>query len=274
MPRAPYVSAEGPVFPAILREWRLHRRVSQLALALDTGVSQRHLSFLESGRARPSRAMVLQLTDALEVPLRDRNAWLLAAGFAPAFGTRPIDAPDMAPVRDAVRLMLDNHEPFPALAIDRAWNVGETNAAFERLAGMLGDDVWTRVGGPPRNLMRLFFHPAGVRPHVENWAAVAPLLWQRARREAAALGGRDMQAVLDALRPHQDEETLRASGDVALVPVLPLTLALGAARLSLFTVIATFGTAQDVTADELRLECLFPADAATDRALRIAAGAA
>lgn len=269
----PADGAPAPAFPLLLRTWRLRRRRSQLALALDTGVSQRHLSFLESGRARPSRGMVLQLTDALEVPLRDRNEWLLAAGFAPAFGARPIDAPDMAPVRAAVRLMLDNHEPFPALSVDRAWNVGDTNAAFERLAAMLGDDIWTRVGGPPRNLMRLFFHPAGVRPHVENWAAVAPLLWQRARREAAALGGRDMQAVLDELRPHQDEETLRAGGDVPLVPVLPLTLALGPARLSFFTVIATFGTAQDVTADELRLECLFPADAATDRALRAAAGA-
>jgi len=217
--------------------------------------------------------MVLQLTDALEVPLRDRNEWLLAAGFAPAFGARPIDAPDMAPVRAAVRLMLDNHEPFPALSVDRAWNVGDTNAAFERLAALLGGDLWTRVGGPPRNLMRLFFHPGGLRPLVENWTAVAPLLWQRARREAAALGGRDMQAVLDELQPFQDELTLRAASDVALVPVLPLTLALGPVRLSFFTVIATFGTAQDVTADELRLELFFPADAVTDHALRMAPSA-
>ncbi len=217
--------------------------------------------------------MVLQLTDALEVPLRDRNEWLLAAGFAPAFGARPIDAPDMAPVRAAVRLMLDNHEPFPALSVDRASNVGETNAAFERLAALLGDDLWTRVGGPPRNLMRLFFHPEGLRPLVENWTAVAPLLWQRARREAAALGGRDMQAVLDELQPFQDELTLRAASDVALVPVLPLTLALGPVRLSFFTVIATFGTALDVTADELRLELFFPADAVTDHALRMAPSA-
>lgn len=264
----------GPeAFPALLRTWRQRRRVSQLGLALDTGVSQRHLSFLESGRAKPSRAMVLQLTEALEVPLRDRNDWLVAAGFAPAFRASPLDAPEMAQVFSAVRIMLANHEPYPALAVDRAWNIQQANASFERFAALLGADLGARVGGDGRNLMRLFFHPAGLRPLVANWDEVAPLLWQRARREAEALGGREMQAVLDELAPHQDARTLKGALDAPLVPVLPLTLAVGDVRLSLFTVIATFGTAQDITADELRIESLFPADPITDALLRAAAGA-
>jgi hypothetical protein len=136
---------------------------------------------------------------------------------------------------------------------------------------MLGPDLWSRVGGGQRNVMRLFFHPAGIRPYVLNWTAVAPLLWHRARREAEALGGQDMNAVLSELGPFQDHDTLWAADDAALVPVLPLAMEKDGLRVSLFTVIATFGTAQDVTADELRIESLFPADAATEALFRQAA---
>jgi transcriptional regulator with XRE-family HTH domain len=258
-------------FPHLLRSWRQKRRLSQLGLALESGVSQRHVSFLESGRAHPSRAMLLQLADTLDVPLRDRNEWLLAAGFAPMFQARPLDDPQMTQVMTAVRMMLTNHEPFPALAIDRAWNIRLSNAPFDRLVAMLGADLWSRVGGDGRNLMRLFFHPDGIRPWVVNWRAIAPLLWHRARREATASGGQEMQAVLDALATHQDVAALTTPDDTALVPVLPLTMEKDGLRLSLFTVIATFGTAQDVTADELRIETLFPADDATERLLRQAA---
>ena len=258
-------------FPRLLREWRRRCRLSQLDLALTAGVSQRHVSFLESGRANPSRGMILQLSETLQVPLRDRNAWLTAAGFAPLFRSRGLDDPQMDQVMAAVTMMLRAHAPFPAIAIDRAWNVRLSNAPFDRLAAMLGDDVWERVGGGTRNLMRLFFHPAGIRPLITNWAAVGPLIWQRAQREAEALGGTEMQAVLDDLGPLQDDMVRWSAHDAALLPVLPFTVAVGDLRISLFTVIATFGTAQDVTADELRIETMFPADAATESWFRGAA---
>jgi transcriptional regulator with XRE-family HTH domain len=263
--------ADASPFPHLLRAWRRKRRLSQLALALESGVSQRHLSFLESGRGRPSRRMIRQLSESLDVPLRERNDWLVAAGFAPVFRARSLDDPRMSQVMSAVRMMLANHEPFPAVAVDRAWNVRLLNRPFDLLVSMLGDDVWARVGGAERNLMRLLFHPNGVRPLIANWPAIAPLLWHRARREADALGGGDMQVVLAELGQYQDAETLSAGGDTALVPVLPLEMEKDGLRVSIFTVIATFGTAQDVTADELRIESFFAADEATERLFRQAA---
>ncbi|WP_239489739.1 helix-turn-helix domain-containing protein [Luteitalea sp. TBR-22] len=271
-PVAPNV--EPVPFRALLRTWRQRRRLSQLALALETGVSQRHLSFLESGRAAPSRAMVLQLGEALDVPLRVRNEWLVAAGFAPIYRARTLDDPQMRQVHTAVRLMLANHEPFPAVAIDRTWTIRLSNASFDRLVDLVGPGLWERVGGPSRNLMRLFFHREGLRPFVANWREIAPLLWQRAQREAAAADGADMQAVLAELAPHVDAETRTASEDSSLLPVLPLVLERDGVRLSLFTVIATFGTPQDVTTDELRVESLFPADEPTAGALRSLASTA
>ncbi len=259
-------------FPLLLKTWRQKRRLSQLELALSACVSQRHISFLESGRAKPSRSMILQLSETLEVPLRERNDWLTAAGFAPVFKARPLDDPQMNQVMNAVRMMLKNHEPFPAVAIDRAWNIRMANAPFEMLNAMLGADLWQRLGGMERNLMRLFFHPNGIQPFVTNWRAIAPLLWHRAQREAEALGGQEMKLVLTELNPYQDAYTLWAAEDAALVPVLPLEIEKDGVRISLFTVIATFGTAQDVTADELRIESLFPADAATEKLFRAAAG--
>jgi transcriptional regulator with XRE-family HTH domain len=253
-------------FPDLLRTWRHRRRLSQLGLALEAGVSQRHLSFLESGRSHPSREMILQLSETLEVPLRERNDLLVAAGFAPAFRARALDDPQMAQVMGAVRTMLASHGPFPAVAVGAAWDIRLANAAFERFVAMLGDDLWQRVGG--RNLMRLFFHPQGIRPWVRNWNEVAPLLWWRARREVEAAGSRELGALLAELAPWQDEAVLWSEDLVALVPVLSLVLEKDGLRASLFTVISTFGTAQDVTADELRIETLFPADEATEVLLR------
>lgn len=260
--------ADAAGFAELLRAQRHRRRVSQLELAVDAGVSQRHLSFLESGRARPSRAMILQLCETLDVPLRERNDWLIAAGFAPMFHTRELDDPQMAQVMNAIRLMLTNHAPFPALAFDRAWNIRLTNAPFDMLVHTLGSDLWTRVGGAERNLLRLMFHPAGLRPFVTNWATAGPLLWQRARREADTLGGAEMKTVLDELAPFQSGDTLASDAGVLLLPVLPIEIEKDGLRVSLFTVISTFGTAQDVTADELKIELLFPADAATDSLFR------
>jgi transcriptional regulator with XRE-family HTH domain len=276
MPQPHRSSTAASGFPHLLRAWRQKRRLSQLDLALASGVSQRHVSFLESGRAHPSRTMILQLSETLEVPLRDRNDWLTAAGFAPVFKARTLEDPQMSQVLNAVRLMLTNHEPFPAIAIDRAWNIRMSNAPFDRVSDIIGPDVWNQVGGGPgtRNLMRLFFHPHGIRPLVTNWDSVAPLLWRRAEREAKALGGEEMRQVLSELRPYQDPDTLWSAEDAALVPVLPLEMEKDGLRISLFTVIATFGTAQDVTADELRIESLFPADEATASLFRDMAAAA
>ena len=255
-------------FAPLLREWRQKRRISQLELALTSGVSQRHVSFLESGRSNPSRSMILQLSETLDVPLRDRNAWLTAAGFAPIFRTRTLDDPQMVQVMNAVRMMLTAHEPFPAIALDRAWNVRMSNRSFDQLGTMLGEDIWTRVGGDQRNLMRLFFHPLGIRPLITNWSAVGPLMWRRALKEAETLDGREMKAVLDDLAPLQDPEILWSPADTALMPVTPFNLLVNGVTLSMFAVVATFGTAQDVTADELRIETLFPADAETETLLR------
>ncbi len=261
-------------FPTLLRGWRRRRRLSQLDLSLTSGVSQRHLSFLESGRANPSRNMILQLSEALDVPLRDRNSWLTAAGFAPVFRARALDDPQMALVMSAVQMMLVAHEPYPALALDRAWNITRSNSAFDRLIKMVGDDVWVRVGGAQPNLLRLFFHPQGIRTWVSNWASVGPLVWRRAQKEAEAVGGQGMAEVLDALSPYQDAQVLWSAMDVALVPILPFNLQMGAVCLSMFALVSTFGTAQDVTADELRIETLWPADPETEGLFKAMAGGA
>ncbi|MEQ1753693.1 MAG: helix-turn-helix transcriptional regulator [Micropepsaceae bacterium] len=255
-------------FSDLLKSWRQKRRLSQLELALTSGVSQRHVSFLESGRARPSRDMILQLSETLAVPLRERNDLLVAAGFAPMFRARQIDDPQMAQVMSAVRMMLTNHEPFPAVAVDRCWNARLTNKPFEFLTGMMGADLWAQIGGPERNLMKLFFHPNGIKPFVANWKAIAPMLWHRARREAEVMGGEDMKLLLADLSQHQTAETLWAAEEAVLVPVLPVEMEKDGAKISFFTVISTFGTAQDATADELRIESFFPANSETEQLFR------
>ena len=212
--------------------------------------------------------MILQLSETLDVPLRERNDLLVAAGFAPMFRARPMDDPQMSQVMGAVRMMLGNHEPFPAIAIDRCWNIRLSNKSFDTMAAMMGDELWTRIGGPERNLMQLFFHPNGLRPFIANWDVIAPLLWHRARREAESVGGEDMRQLLADLSQHQSADTLWAAEEAVLMPLLPLDVEKDGARISLFTVISTFGTAQDATADELRIESFFPADAATEAMFR------
>lgn len=268
MTATPPPELDALAFPRMLQAWRRKRRFSQLGLALESGVSQRHVSFLESGRSKPSRGMVLQLSEILELPLRERNAMLLAAGFAPVFRSLALEDPLMTQVRTAIHRMLDSHDPYPAVAVDRAWNIRFSNRAFDRLETWLGPGLWSRVGTAQRNLLALFFHPDGIRPYVVNWKTIAPLLWLRARREAEALGGQDMKAVLEGLAPFQDPDLLHISLETPLLPFLPLELERDGVRLSLFSVISTFGTAQDVTTDELRIESLFPADDATELLLQ------
>ncbi len=241
------------------------RAKSQLDLAGDADTTPRYVSFLETGRAQPSRQMVVRLARALDVPLRERNDLLLAAGFAPLYSLEPLTSPLMARVDEALTSLLAGHEPFPAVVMDRAWNLQRANDGAARLFGRLfaPEPVPTDA-----NVLRLIIEPGPVRDSVRNWAAVAPALLERARREA-------ISGVLD---PHTAElvATLRERSDVAELlatpdpstsdgPVIDLRFAIGDVELAFFSVISTIGTPIDVTAQELRVESFFPADGATRR---------
>jgi transcriptional regulator with XRE-family HTH domain len=270
---APLREAARPPFARLLKSWREARKCSQLDLALASRISQRHVSFMESGRARPSRDMVLQLSEALEVPLRERNTLLTAAGFAAMYRETDLKSPAMAPVREALQLMLDNHEPNPVSVVDRVWNVLMINRAMLRVFSLAGDptQLWQRVCGKgPHNVLKMTFHPDGFRPYIVNFDEAAPVLLSRTRREAVASGSAPLQQLLDEILAYPGiPEAWRApSLDAPPPPVLPLELARGELRLKLFSMITTFGTPQDITTDELRVESFFPADAATAELLR------
>jgi transcriptional regulator with XRE-family HTH domain len=262
-------------FGEVLRETRGARKLSQLELAVEAGISQRHLSFLESGRARPSRAMVLQLAESLELPLRVRNRLLVAAGFAPVFPQRPLDSEAMAPVRQALQRLLEHHEPYPALVMDRGWNILMTNAALDRLTSLLGDAdaVWRRVcGDGPRNMLKFTFHPQGMRPLIVNMAEVGAHLLTRARLEA--LEEPAVARLLDEILAYPDTPARwkQAEPTAHPPPALPAQLRLNGVQLNLFTMLSTFGTPQDITTDSLRVEHLFPADAESEALLKRLAG--
>jgi transcriptional regulator with XRE-family HTH domain len=266
--------AAAPAFGSLLRAWRTARRYSQLELASETRVSQRHLSFLESGRANPSRGMVMHLTQVLQVPLRERNDLLIAAGFAPLYPERPLRDAGMAAVRQALETTLRHHEPFPALVVDRQWNIVMHNAAIDRLIGLLGPParVWKAVDpSGKRNLMRLSLHPQGLQPLVVDWPQTAGVLLARLQAEVQAnpanTGLRHLLSELRAL-PGVPEPAQAAAAAPPQVPVLSLKLRQGNATLELFSMVCSFGTALDLTADELRLELLFPSDAPTAKFLR------
>jgi transcriptional regulator with XRE-family HTH domain len=261
-------TSEG--FGDLLKSWRTFRRYSQLDLALESKVSQRHLSFLESGRAKPSREMVLQLAEVLRIPLRERNGLLLATGFAPLYPERSLDSADMVAIKQALEATLRHHEPYPALAVDRQWNVVLQNVAVDRLVNLLGSpsSVWRRVDpSGKRNLMRLTLHPHGMQPLVRNWPQTAAILLTRLRREVTAsptdAGLRALFSDLCHL-PGIPTDWRHTIWDAVPAPVLALELGTkGAPSLKLFSMFSTFGTAMDVTADELRLELFFPEDEST-----------
>lgn len=250
--------AERPGVGPLLRDWRLRRRMSQLDLALEAGVSTRHVSFVETGRARPSADMVLHLAERLEIPLRERDALLLAAGYAPAYGARDLDAPEMAPVREAIELVLRGHEPYPAAVVDRGWNLVAGNSGI----ALLTEGVSPELLEPPVNVLRVSLHPHGMAPRIANLAEWREHLLHRLRRQVALIPDDDTRALLAEL------ESYPAPAD-ADVPhneiVVPLRLRDG---LAFFSTVATFGTAVDVTVSELAIESFFPADDATARALR------
>jgi len=268
-----------PPFARLLKSWREMRKCSQLDLALTSRISQRHVSFLESGRARPSREMVLQLSEALEVPLRERNTLLNAAGFAAMYRETELKSAVMAPVREALKLMLDHHEPNPASVVDREWNLLMGNQALVRVFGLVGDvaAMWQRVcPDGVHNVLKVTFHPEGFRPYIANFDEAAPVLLNRTRREAAACGSDKLLKLIDEILAYPGiPEAWRAPDwQAPPPPVLPLHLAKGELQLKLFSMITTFGTPQDITTDELRVESFFPADAASAALLKaLAAGA-
>lgn len=274
---APLRESARPPFARLLKSWREARKCSQLDLALASRISQRHVSFMESGRARPSRDMVLQLSEALEIPLRERNTLLTAAGFAAMYRETDLKSPAMAPVREALQLMLDHQEPNPVSVVDRAWNVLMINRAMLRVFSLAGDptQLWQRVcGNGPHNVLKMTFHPEGFRPYIVNFEEVAPVLLNRTRREAAACNSEPLLRLLDEILayPGIPESWKVPSFQAPPPPVLPLELARGEMKLKLFSMITTFGTPQDITTDELRVESFFPADAATAELLRKLAG--
>jgi transcriptional regulator with XRE-family HTH domain len=250
---------------ALVRDWRTRRHLSQLDLALDAGISTRHLSFVETGRSNPSSELLLKLADQLEMPLRDRNRLLLAAGYAPRFQQRELDAPELKPVRDAIGHVLAGHEPYPALAVDRHWNLVTSNAAL----GLLLEGVSPELLGPPVNCMRLALHPEGLAPRIRNLAQWRGHLLARLQREVALHGDPFVEALLEELSALPGP-ALDHGGDASAIMVrLELDSSLG--PLNLFSTVATFGTAVDITVAELSVEAFFPADAATAEALREAA---
>jgi transcriptional regulator with XRE-family HTH domain len=257
-------------FGALLRQWRSRQKLSQLELALRADVSARHLSFVETGRAQPSREMVLLLAEVLDVPLRERNRLLRAAGFADQYRETALDDPELAAARRALEFVLDRHEPFPAAVVGPAWDVRMANRAAMRLILHFAPQ-----GGQRPNLMRLLFDSRGARPFVVNWEEVASGMIQRVHREALAGGpGCPSEALLRELLDQPDVPADWRQPDLLrdAAPFFQLVLEKDGLRLALFTTIATFGTPHDVTLQELRLETFFAADEATDAALRRLAG--
>jgi transcriptional regulator with XRE-family HTH domain len=263
------VAANRPPVGAMLREWRQRRRLSQFDLALEAGVSARHVSFVETGRARPSAEMVLHLAERLEIPLRDRNHLLLAAGYAPAFAQRELDAPEMGPVREAIEQVLRGHEPYPALVVDRHWGLVSANRA---LGGLLGG-VSGHLLEPPVNVLRLSLHPDGLAPRILNLPEWRGHLLERLARDAVSSGDPALATLRDELAAYPSHGPAAsvdpAFGDIAV----PLRLRQGDDELAFISTKTTFGTAVDVTVAELSIESFFPANEETARALRALAGA-
>jgi transcriptional regulator with XRE-family HTH domain len=249
----------------LLKDWRRRRRLSQLDLALEAGVSARHLSFVETGRSKPSAEMVLTLAERLEVPLRERNQLLLAAGYAPRYAARSLDDPALAPIRDALGHVLAGHEPYPALAVDQHWNLVASNGALTLLLEGVADDLLR----PPANTLRIALHPEGMAPHVINLAEWRGHLLHRLERAAGMTGDPELRALYDELvaYPGPDDTGPPPTSDV----MVGLRLATAAGRLSFFSTITTFGTPLDITVAELSIEAFFPADAGTAAALAAAA---
>ena len=253
----------------LLRSWRVRRRLSQLELASDAEVSTRHLSFVETGRARPSRELLLHLAEHLEVPLRERNRLLLAAGYAPAFEHRPLDADAMGPVRAALDQLLGSHEPWPALVVDQRWDVV---AANRPALALLSEGVHPALLGPPVNALRVSLHPDGLAPRIANLDQWSAHLLGRLHRQWALTADPAIAALLEELSGYPGVTAAAAPPDAASLLFVPLRLHAFGRELCFFSTVTTFGTPLDVTLDELSVEAFHPADAATRAAVEAAFG--
>lgn len=255
-----------------LRRWRQHRGLSQLDLAGRAGISQRHLSFMELDRASPSRDMVMRLAEALDIPLRQHNALLLAAGFAPVWRETDLAAPELTQIRSALDHILAQQEPFPAVAVDRHWNLLRSNSGAVRLVEFL---VGPLTPGAPINLADALVAPDVLRPFLTNWADVVRYFIRSVEADAAADGTPETAALLERLLAYDGvRSAVKAPAPESTVgPVLPMHFRKGGTTLQLFTTIATLGTPQDITLQELRIECFFPMDDGTARTLRAWASA-
>ncbi len=247
-----------------LRAWRQRRRMSQLELASDAGVSTRHLSFVETGRSLPSREMVLRLSEHLDVPLRDRNLLLVAAGFAPVYSETSFEEPRMDSVREALRQVLRGHEPFPAVVVDRFWNLIEANAA----AALFMEGASPELLEPPLNVLRLSMHPEGMARNIINLAEWRAHMIDRVRRHVALTADPALAQLYRELREYPEPVEGPAPPPSGGEVVVPLRIRSGEAELSFFSTIATFGTPVDITVAELAIEAFYPADAATTRFLK------
>jgi transcriptional regulator with XRE-family HTH domain len=250
----------------LIREWRGRRRMSQLDLALEAEISQRHLSFVESGRATPSRDMVIRLAQQLDVPLRQQNRMLLAAGFAPTYPERPVDDISFKPAMEAIGLVLKAHEPNPALAVDGLWNLIQGNGAIAPF--LQGVDA--KLLEPPVNVLRLSLHPSGLAPRIANLAEWRAHLFERLRKQIEVSADPVLVALLDELRalPAPSRRPPPSPNPDYAGVVVPLQLATGAGVLSFLSTTTVFGTPVDVTLSEIALESFFPADQATAEALQ------
>jgi transcriptional regulator with XRE-family HTH domain len=252
-----------PAFGRMLRQWRGARRMSQLTLATEAGISTRHLSFLETGRAQPSREMVQLLTGMLDVPFADRNALLVAAGYAPAYGDRPLGAPDLAPVRRALEYILAQQEPFPALVLDGEWNIVMGNEGARRVFDQFKGACHTP------NVMRKVFDPNGMRPYIVNWSMIAECLMHNLHRDAAS-GNEAIGRLRDEMLsyPGVPKQWRTPDALAEFPPFVSMELRKGDVSLTYFSTITKFATPRDVMLQELKIECFFPADVATEAAAR------
>jgi transcriptional regulator with XRE-family HTH domain len=249
----------------LLREWRVRRRMSQLELASSAGISARHLSFVETGRSRPSREMVLHLAESLDVPLRERNPLLVAAGFAPTYQATDLEAPEMHSVREALERLLAAHEPYPAILVDRRWQLVSANKASMVLVEGVDPDLLE----PECNVLRTSLHPRGLAPRIENITQWSAHVIDSVRRQIAISGDEDLRDLERELMGYADDMGLviPAFADSSRSIATPMRLRTESGELALMSMIATFGTALDITLAELSLETFLPADAATAAAL-------
>jgi transcriptional regulator with XRE-family HTH domain len=247
-------------FGVLLRHWRVVRHLSQLNLALEAEISTRHLSCVETGRAQPSREMVLRLAEALQVPLRERNGLLLAAGYAPLYPQLGLDSEEANAASHAVELIMGQLEPYPVVVVDRCWNTVKMNSGEKRFLGLFpGCDSVI-----PHNVVRLVFHPKGLRPFIENWERVAARVMRRVHREVVANPSDDkMSCFLEELLSYPDVPSRWLDLDGASPPFLTINYRWKESTLRLFSVLTSFGTAQDAALQELRIESFFPADEVT-----------